>query len=113
MGSARVFEDGTIEASSHKIEPTINARCVAIAGLIERHSKPDCIGVCIEEPFSGQFASVKALFPMLGAAVLTCERLDRALSGARRLHDATLPTGGIFNKEWNCPHLRQLQKAAS
>lgn len=33
----------------------------------------DCIGVCIEEPFSGQFPSVKALFPMLGAAVLACE----------------------------------------
>jgi Holliday junction resolvasome RuvABC endonuclease subunit len=29
--------------------------------------------VCIEEPFSGQFSSVKALLPMLGAAVLACE----------------------------------------
>ena len=74
-GCARVFLDGTVEASSHKSEPTINARCVAIAGLLERHNTPDCVGVCIEEPFSGQFSSVKALFPMLGAAVLTCERL--------------------------------------
>ncbi|MDF0584736.1 hypothetical protein [Bradyrhizobium yuanmingense] len=31
------------------------------------------IGVCIEEPFSAQFSSVKALFPMLGAAILACE----------------------------------------
>ncbi|MCK1734761.1 hypothetical protein IVA79_12515 [Bradyrhizobium sp. 138] len=30
-------------------------------------------GVCIEEPFSGQFSSVKVLFPMLGVAVLACE----------------------------------------
>jgi Holliday junction resolvasome RuvABC endonuclease subunit len=29
--------------------------------------------VVIEEPFSGQFSSVKALFPMLGAAILTFE----------------------------------------
>lgn len=34
------------------------------------HASIDCVGVCIEEPlFSGQFSSVKALFPMLGAAV--------------------------------------------
>jgi len=48
---------------------------LAIAGIIERHNTPDCLSVCIEEPYSGQFSSVKALFPMLGAAVLTCERL--------------------------------------
>jgi hypothetical protein len=67
MGSARVFEDGTIDASSHKIEPTINARCVAIAGLIELHSNPDCIGVCIEEPFSGGAESAQAKQIRFGA----------------------------------------------
>lgn len=46
-----------------------------MADLIEGYASADCAGVCIEEPFSGQFSSVKALFPMLGAAVLTCERL--------------------------------------
>jgi hypothetical protein len=42
-------------------------------GVIKRHAGPDCLGVCIEEPFSGKFSSVKALFPMLGAAILSCE----------------------------------------
>jgi len=92
MGSARVFEDGTIETSSRNIEASINARCLAIATLIERRQNADCIGVCIEEPFSGQFSSVKALFPMLGAAVLTCERLG-------------LP--------WSMVHLSKLKKHAT
>jgi Holliday junction resolvasome RuvABC endonuclease subunit len=59
----------------HILKTSINERCVGLARIIERHNTPDCLGVCIEEPFSGQFSSVKALFPMLGAAVLTCERL--------------------------------------
>jgi Holliday junction resolvasome RuvABC endonuclease subunit len=92
MGAARVFEDGTVETSTRKLEPSINARCVAIAALIEQHRDPDCIGVCIEEPFSGQFSSVKALFPMLGAAVLTCERTG-------------LP--------WSLVHLTKLKKHAT
>jgi Holliday junction resolvasome RuvABC endonuclease subunit len=27
----------------------------------------------MKEPFSGRFSSVKALFPMLGAAILACQ----------------------------------------
>src|ERR1700682_2432975 len=30
---------------------------------------------------------------------------------ARRLHESRLSTAGIFNKEWNGPHLRQLEKS--
>ncbi len=66
LGVARVFTDGEIDAQTVRFEANIGARTVGVAG-------PDCIGVCIEEPFSGQFSSVKAFFPMLGAAILACE----------------------------------------
>ncbi len=39
--------------------------------MVKRFVGPDCIGVCVEEPF---FSSVEILFPMLGVAVLACER---------------------------------------
>jgi hypothetical protein len=39
------------------------------------------------------------------------KNFGRAPEGARRLHDSTLSTAGIFNKEWNGPQLRQLQKS--
>jgi hypothetical protein len=55
------------------MESDIRGRTVGVASLIKRHACAECLGVCIEEPFSGQFSSVKALFPMLGAAVLACE----------------------------------------
>ncbi len=75
IGFTRVYADGVCEPSSQKLQPTISARCVGVAGILERHNTPDLIGVVIEEPFSGQFSSVKALFPMMGAAVLACEEL--------------------------------------
>jgi hypothetical protein len=68
-----VFLDGSIEAVSQRFESDIRARTVGVASIITRHACADCLGVSIEEPFSGQFSSVKALFPMLGAAVLACE----------------------------------------
>jgi Holliday junction resolvasome RuvABC endonuclease subunit len=55
------------------MESDIRGRTVGVAGIIKRHACAECLGVCIEEPFSGQFSSVKVLFPMLGAAVLACE----------------------------------------
>ena len=73
LGSCRLFLDGGIDAQTHKLESTIGGRTVGVARLIKRHAQPECVGVCIEEPFSGQFSSVKALFPMLGAAILACE----------------------------------------
>jgi Holliday junction resolvasome RuvABC endonuclease subunit len=68
-----LFVDGGLDAQTHKLESTIGGRTVGVGRLIKRHGNADCLGVCIEEPFSGQFSSVKALFPMLGAAVLACE----------------------------------------
>lgn len=73
LGVCRLFLDGTVEASTHKLKNDLQGRTSGVAGIIKRHASADCLGVCIEEPFSGQFSSVKALFPMLGAAVLACE----------------------------------------
>ena len=46
---------------------------MALSKVIKRHAGSDCTGVFIDEPFSAQCSSVKALFRMLGAAVLACE----------------------------------------
>lgn len=66
--------DGSIEtiyAVKHKTD--YKSRLGGIRDIIVNHSSGDCVGVCIEEPFSQQFSSVKALFPMLGVTVLACE----------------------------------------
>jgi Holliday junction resolvasome RuvABC endonuclease subunit len=63
-----------VEASSRKFKNDLQGRTSGVAGIIKLHACADCLGVCIEEPFSGQFSSVKALFPMLGAAALACEQ---------------------------------------
>ena len=73
LGVSRVYVDGGIDAQALRFEGNIGTRTVGVSNVIKRHARPDCIGVCIEEPFSGQFSSVKALFLMLGAAVLACE----------------------------------------
>lgn len=73
LGVSRVYLDGGLDAQALRFEGNIGSRTVGVHGVIKRTAGPDCIGVCIEEPFSGQFSSVKALFPMLGAAVLACE----------------------------------------
>ena len=73
LGVSRVYVDGGIDAQALRFEGNIGSRPVGVSNVIKRHARPDCIGVCIEEPFSGQFSNVKALFPMLGAAVLACE----------------------------------------
>ena len=74
MGAYKVFEDGTVEASTHKLKSDLQGRVSGVARIIKRHASIDCLGVCIEEPFSAQLSSVKALFLMLGAAVLACEQ---------------------------------------
>lgn len=74
-GVCRLFLDGGIEVESVNHPKNIQGRCCGLADIIRRHGTPDCIGVCFEEPFSGQFSSVKALFPMMGAGVLVCEEL--------------------------------------
>jgi hypothetical protein len=73
LGVARVFTDGGLDAQTIRLESNIGSRTVGVAGIINRFAGPDCVGVCIEEPFFGQFSSVKALLPMLGATVLACE----------------------------------------
>ena len=73
LGVSRVSLDGGLDAQALRFEGNIGSRTVGVSNVIKRHAGPDCIGSCIEEPFSGQFSSVEALFPKLGAAVLACE----------------------------------------
>jgi len=73
LGVSRVYLDGGLDAQVLRFEGNIGSRPVGVPGGVQRFSGPDCLGVCIEEPFSGQFSRVKALFLMLGAAVLACE----------------------------------------
>ena len=73
LGVSRVYVDGGIDAQALRFEGNIGSRTVGVSNVIKRHARPDCIGVCIEEPFSGQFSSVKARFAMRGAAVLARE----------------------------------------
>jgi hypothetical protein len=65
--------DGGLDAQTIRLEGDIGRRAVGGRGIIVRSAGRECIGACIEEPFSGQFSSVKACFPMRGAAVLACE----------------------------------------
>ncbi|UPK07668.1 hypothetical protein [Bradyrhizobium sp. 170] len=62
-----------MDAQTIRLEGNIGSRTVGGNAIINRYARPECIGGCIEGPFSGQFSSVKALFPILGAAVLACE----------------------------------------
>ena len=65
--------DGGLDAQTIRLEGNIGSRTVGGSGIIDCYAGPECIGACIEEPFSGQFFSVKARFPMRGAALLACE----------------------------------------
>jgi hypothetical protein len=65
--------DGGLNAQTIRLEGNIGSRTVGVSSIIVSYAGPACIGVCIEESFAGQFSSVKALFAMLGAAVLACE----------------------------------------
>jgi hypothetical protein len=68
----RVYVDGGIDAQALWLKGRIGSR-IALSKVIKRSAGPDCTGVCIDEPFSAQISSVKALFRTLGAAVLACE----------------------------------------
>jgi len=72
-GVSRVFIDGGLDAKTIRLEGNIGSRTVGGSGIIVRYAGPERTGVCLEEPFSGQFSSVKARFPMRGAAVHACE----------------------------------------
>ena len=73
LGVCKVNLDGGLDAETVKLDASLVGRTTGIQKAIKGHASSLCVGVCIEEPFSGQFSSVKALFPMLGAAVLACE----------------------------------------
>jgi hypothetical protein len=72
-GVSKVFMDGGLDAQTIRLEGNIGSRTVGVSSIIVSYAGPACIGACIDEPFSGQFSSVKALFPMPGAAVLARE----------------------------------------
>jgi len=72
-GVSRVFIDGGLDAQTIRLEGNIGSGTVRGNCVINRCAGPECIDGWVEEPFSGQFSSVKARFPMLGAAVLACE----------------------------------------
>lgn len=73
LGVSRVYLDGGLDAQALRFDGNIGTRTVGVHGVVQRFAGPYCLGVCIEEPFSRQFSSVKAPFPMLGTAVLACE----------------------------------------
>ena len=77
-GVSRVFIDGGLDAQTIRLEGNIGSGTVRGNGIINRYAGPECIGGWVEEPFSGQFSSVKARFPMFGAAVLACELAGRS-----------------------------------
>jgi hypothetical protein len=68
-----VFIDGGLDAQTVWLEGNIGRRAVGGSGFIDRDAGHECIGVCLEQSFSGQFSSLKARFPRRGAAVRACE----------------------------------------
>ena len=48
----------------------MQARLLGVAGIVRRHAGPDCIGVCIEQPFGRNAKSLQTLYSMMGAACL-------------------------------------------
>jgi hypothetical protein len=57
--------DGGLYAQTVRLENNIGSHTFGNSGIIQRCGGPDGVGFCIEEPLSGQFSSVKALFPCL------------------------------------------------
>jgi Holliday junction resolvasome RuvABC endonuclease subunit len=108
LGVSRVSLDGGLDAQALRFEGNIGSRTVGVHGAVRRFAGPDCLGVSIEEPFSGQFSSVEALFPMLGAAVLACE-----LAGLRwsAVHFSKLKLHAIGKGNAKKPDMQAAAKA--
>lgn len=51
LGVSRVYVDGGLDAQALRFEGNIGSRTVGVDGGVQRFAGPDCIGVCIEEPF--------------------------------------------------------------
>ena len=69
-----MFLDGSLDTKLSVSENTFIGRLVNLAGEIERHNVPECIGVVIEKPF-GQFRGMDVMQGMFGVAIHTCTRL--------------------------------------
>jgi Holliday junction resolvasome RuvABC endonuclease subunit len=67
--------DGTVSAYARDFEKSNAGRLCGLAGEIERHNTPECVGVCIEDPFGMNRQACKVLDMMVGVAIVTCERL--------------------------------------
>ncbi len=106
LGVARIFTDGGLAAQTVRLEGTIVSRTVGVAGIVKRVA----VDVHIEELFFGQFSSVKALFPMLRAAILACE-----LKGLPRsaVHLARMKTSATGKGNAKNLRFRLLRKPAS
>ncbi|XSC46898.1 hypothetical protein ACF1BQ_015350 [Bradyrhizobium sp. RDT10] len=97
-----------MDGQTIRLEGNIGSRTVGGSGIINHCAGPECTGVCIEAPFSGQFSSVKALFPMLGAAVLACELagLPRSAIDLSRLNRHATGKGNARKPEMRAPAKR-------
>lgn len=73
-GFAKCYMDGGVETYSRVAEKTYEGRLLSIAGEIERHNVPECLGVCIEKPF-GRFGGIDVMLGMFGVAVYKCQHL--------------------------------------
>ena len=93
------------------LKATSCSRTAGVRSIITRNAGPEQIGVCIEGPFSGQFRSVKTRFPMLGAAVLTCELAGLPWSA---IHLGRLKSPATGKGNAAKPHIKQpdMQAAA-
>jgi hypothetical protein len=71
-----------------------------LSAEIERHNVPECVGVCIEDPFGMNRQACKVLDMMVGVAIVTCERLVYAAFASNadcRSSVRTSSTSGAHN----------------
>jgi hypothetical protein len=57
-----------VETFTRVSKKQFEERLMVIAGEIERHNTPDCIGVCVEKPF-GRFSGIDVMLGMFGVAI--------------------------------------------
>lgn len=72
LGKQGVLDGRKIDGQALRFEGYIGST-VSVHGDVQHLAGPDCIGICIEESFSGQVANDKALFPALRIAVFAGE----------------------------------------
>ena len=79
-GVCRVFLDGEIDAHHQKFESEMQARLLGVAGIVRHHAGPDCLGVCIEQPFGANAKSLQVLYGMMGAVCLAAVEAGLSVS---------------------------------